>query len=288
MGENALFRTKTTLFIVLMPKPPPAPVAPIVLRRLRLRCGDWSVRALRVNRHLQPFERYAPHRHPHGQLLLYLRGRGEQRIGRQRYPAGPGTVFFIPPGRIHEFREQAPRRAICLVADLGGAAPKRSGFRRGHLSAESLASVRQQVAALSAENGRHLDLTAGGAALLILDACRRACAGESSTPPAGSAILGRLQRAWRINEEGHWPRPGELSRRTGLQKDYLNRLVRRACGLTLGQWRDRELLRAAENELKRGARVGAVSASLGFSDPSYFARWFRKQTGLPPSHWSPA
>jgi AraC family L-rhamnose operon transcriptional activator RhaR len=288
MGENALFRTKTTLFIVLMPTPPPAPVAPIVLRRLRLRCGDWSVRALRVNRHLQPFERYAPHRHPHGQLLLYLRGRGEQRIGRQRYPAGPGTVFFIPPGRIHEFREQAPRRAICLVADLGGAAPKRSGFRRGHLSAESLASVRQQVAALSAENGRHLDLTAGGAALLILDACRRACAGESSTPPAGSAILGRLQRAWRINEEGHWPRPGELSRRTGLQKDYLNRLVRRACGLTLGQWRDRELLRAAENELKRGARVGAVSASLGFSDPSYFARWFRKQTGLPPSHWSPA
>jgi AraC family L-rhamnose operon transcriptional activator RhaR len=288
MGENALFRTKTTLFIVLMPKPPPAPVAPIVLRRLRLRCGDWSVRALRVNRHLQPFERYAPHRHPHGQLLLYLRGRGEQRIGRQRYPAGPGTVFFIPPGRIHEFREQAPRRAICLVADLGGAAPKRSGFRRGHLSAESLASVRQQVAALSAENGRHLDLTAGGAALLILDACRRACAGESSPPPAGSAILGRLQRAWRINEEGHWPRPGELSRRTGLQKDYLNRLVRRACGLTLGQWRDRELLRAAENELKRGARVGAVSASLGFSDPSYFARWFRKQTGLPPSHWSPA
>lgn len=288
MGENALFRTKTTLFIVLMPKAPSAPVAPIVLRRLRLRCGDWSVRALRVNRHLQPFERYAPHRHPHGQLLLYLRGRGEQRIGRQRYPAGPGTVFFIPPGRIHEFREQAPRRAICLVADLGGAAPKRSGFRRGHLSAESLASVRQQVAALSAENGRHLDLTAGGAALLILDACRRACAGESSTPPAGSAILGRLQRAWRINEEGHWPRPGELSRRTGLQKDYLNRLVRRACGLTLGQWRDRELLRAAENELKRGARVGAVSASLGFSDPSYFARWFRKQTGLPPSHWSPA
>lgn len=271
-----------------MPKSPTAPVTPIVLRRLRLRCGDWVVRALRVNRHLQPFDRYAPHRHPHGQLLLYLRGHGEQRVGRQRYPAGPGAVFFIPPGRIHEFREQAPRRAICLVADLGGANSKRIGLRHGQLSAESLASVRQQVAVLSAENGRQLDLTAGGAALLILEACRRACAGETAAPRSGGAILGRLQRAWRAGADGSWPRPGELARRTGLQKDYLNRLVRRACGLTIGQWRDRELLRAAENGLKRGTRVAEVSESLGFSDPSYFARWFRKQTGLPPSHWPPA
>ena len=273
---------------MLMPKFPPAPVSPIVLRKLQLRCGDWSVRALRVNRHLQPFERYAPHRHPYGQLLLYLRGHGEQRIGRQKYPAVPGTVFFIPPGRIHEFREKAPRRAICLVADLGGAAPRKQGCRHGQLSAEALASVRQQVAALSAESSGNLDLTAGGAALLILDACRRACDGQSSATQSGSAVLRRLQRAWRADADGRWPRPAELARRTGWQKDYLNRLVRRACGLTLGQWRDRELLRAAENELKRGARVAVISESLGFSDPSYFARWFRKQTGLPPSHWSPS
>jgi AraC family L-rhamnose operon transcriptional activator RhaR len=288
MGENAFSDTKTTLLIVLMRKSPPSPVSPIVLHRLRLRCGDWTVRALRINRHLQPFERYAPHRHPHGQLLLYLRGHGEQRIGRRKYPAAPGTVFFIPPGRIHEFREQAPRRAICLVADLGGAAPKKQGFRNGQLSAEALASVRQQVAALSTEGGGNLDLTAGGAALLIVDACRRACAGQVAAPQSGSAVLRRLQRAWRSDADGHWPRPAELARRTGWQKDYLNRLVRRACGLTLGQWRDRELLRAAEHELKRGSRIAVISESLGFSDPSYFARWFRKQTGLPPSHWPPA
>ncbi|MEX1009872.1 MAG: AraC family transcriptional regulator [Chthoniobacterales bacterium] len=271
-----------------MAKNPLPPVAPIVLRRLQLRCGDWSVRSLRVNRHLQPFDRYAPHRHPHGQLLLYLRGHGEQHAGRQRYPVVPGSVFFIPPGRIHAFREQAPRRAICLVADLGGTAPKKNGFRRGQLSAESLAAVRQHVATLSAERGRNLDLTAGGAALLILDRCRRACTGEASPDRSGAAILARLRRGWHADEEGHWPRPAELALRTGLQKDYLNRLVRRASGLTLGQWRDRELLRAAESDLRRGTRVASVADALGFSDPSYFARWFRKQTGLPPSHWQPA
>jgi AraC family L-rhamnose operon transcriptional activator RhaR len=76
-----------------------------------------------------------------------------------------------------------------------------------------------------------------------------------------------------------------LARRVGLQKDYLNRLVRRACGLTLGQWRDRELLRAAESKLRRGLTVIDVAGELGFNDSSYFARWFRKQTGLTPVQW---
>jgi AraC family transcriptional activator of pobA len=243
------------------------------------------VRSLRVNRHLQPFDRYAPHRHPHGQLLLYLRGQGEQRVGRIKIPVGPGSVFFVPPGRIHEFREKAPRRAICLVADLGGAAPKRTGFRSGRLSAETLATIRQHVATLSGERQRHLDLSAGAAALFILESCRRACTGENAPDRAGAAILARLRRHWHPDSEGRWPRPAELAQRTGLQKDYLNRLVRRACGLTLGQWRDRELLRAAEDQLKRRASVEKASLALGFTDQSYFARWFRKQTGLPPSQW---
>ncbi len=285
MGKNAFLSTNTTLLFVLMPRVSVPPVQPIFLRRLQLRCGDWSIRSLRVNRHLQPFDHYAPHCHGHGQLLLYLRGHGEQRVGRQRLPVGPGTVFFIPPKRVHEFREQAPRRAICLVADLGGGAAKKRGFSHGHLSAEALAAVKQHVTSISAYGGRNLDLTAGGAALLILESCRRACAGEPSGVGAAEAILKRLERAWRAGDDGRWPRPGELARRVGLQKDHLNRLVRRACGLTLGQWRDRKLLRSAGVALRRGLDVGAAAAELGFRDASYFARWFRKQTGLPPSQW---
>ena len=269
-----------------MPKTLSPPVEPIVLRRLQLRCGDWSVRSLRVNRHLQPFDRFAPHRHAHGQLLLYLRGRGEQRIGRRRYPVGPGAVFFIPPCRIHEFREQAPRRAICLVADLGGTGPRSLGLRSSWLSAEALASIRQHVASLSMERGKGLDLAAGGAALLIIETCRRACLGQP-LPAPGTSVMKRLERAWQAaTADGIQPGPAELARRAGLQKDYLNRLVRRTSGLTLGQWRDRELLRSAEADLRRGRGVHGVADSLGFCDASYFARWFRKQTGLPPSQWS--
>ncbi len=285
MRKNALSSTRTTLFIVLVSKLRPVTIQPILLRRMQLRCGEWSVRALRVNRHLQPFDRFAPHSHSHGQMLLYLRGRGEQRVGRRQFIVGPGAVFFIPPGRIHEFRERAPRRAVCLVADLGGNASKQFGFRHGWLSAESLATVRQHVASLSKEADGSLDLAAGGAALLIIETCRLCCSGEHAEARMGHAIVRRLQRVWRPDEHGCWPRPAELAQRVGLQKDYLNRLVRRACGLTLGQWRDHELLRTAESDLKSGRKVTDVATDLHFGDPSYFARWFRKQTGMPPTQW---
>ncbi len=270
-------------------RPSGAPLQPILLRRLHLRCGDWSVRELRINRHLQPFDRESPHRHPHGQLLLYLRGRGEQRIGRKLHPVGPGAVFFIPPGTEHAFLEEAPRLAICLVADLTGAGPSRLGTAAGWLPAEELARVRERLNRLAHEQGEKqerpgtLELGAGGTALLVLESCRRACLSPSPATGSGNAIAGRLLRSLGPGELP--PPPGELARKVGLQQDYLNRLVRRATGLTLGQWRDRELLKASERELAKGGPIGAAAQRLGFSDLNYFSRWFRRQTGMTPRTW---
>ena len=290
MEESAFFSTKTTLFYVLMkiPRKSPfreAPLQPLLLRNLQLRCGDWSIRSLRVNRHLQPFDRVAPHRHPHGQLLLYLRGRGEQQVDQKKWSVGAGAVFFIPPGKKHAFRETGPRRAICLVVDLAGGGVRRWGFRHGFLPAERMAEVRQRVAGMGEGRSSGLELSAGSAALLVLDVCRQACRGGAVKNEAGSPVIRRLERVWRMDDEGKWPRPGELAKRVGLQKDYLNRMVRLSSGLTLGQWRAGELLRSVEADIKKGLRVFDVAGRAGFTDQNYFSRWFRKQTGLAPTKW---
>ena len=266
-----------------------APFRPILLKRLHLRCGDWSVRELRLNRHLQPFDKESPHRHSHGQLLVYLRGRGEQRIADKLYPVAPGAIFFIPAGTEHAFVERAPRLAICLVADLGGAGPKRFGTGTGWLPAEELAQVRERLNQLAHEGregaGRSsaLELGAGGTALLLLESCRLACIAHPARTRQGSAVTRRLFRS--IERGGLPPPPGELARRVGLQQDYLNRLVRRSTGLTLGQWRAREILRTSEQELTKGGPIGKTALALGFSDANYFSRWFRKQTGMCPTAW---
>jgi len=266
-----------------------SPFRPILLKRLHLRCGDWSVRELRLNRHLQPFDKESPHRHSHGQLLVYLRGRGEQRIADKLHPVAPGAVFFIPAGTEHAFVEKAPRLAICLVADLGGAGPQRFGTGTGWLPAEELAQVRERLNQLAHEGPERtersgaLELGAGGTALLLLESCRRACLAHPASSRQGSAVTRRLLRS--IDQEGLPPPPGELARRVGLQQDYLNRLVRRSTGLTLGQWRAREMLRTCERALAKGGSIGKTALDLGFSDANYFSRWFRKQTGMTPRAW---
>lgn len=265
------------------------PIRPILLKRLHLRCGEWTVRELRVNRHLQPFDQDQPHHHPHGQLLLYLRGRGEQRIARRHLPVGPGAVFFIPPGTKHSFLEHSPRLAICLVADLSGSGPKQFGTASGWLPAEELARVRERINQLSHESADNqlspgsLELGSGGNTLLVLESCRRACLSRPMSTNEGSAISKRLLRS--IDPNGLPPMPGVLARRVGLQQDYLNRLVRRSTGLTLGQWRDRELLRATEKILSEGGKIQEAAMRLGFSDANYFSRWFRRQTGMTPRSW---
>jgi AraC-like DNA-binding protein len=168
----------------------------------------------------------------------------------------------------------------------------RFGTATGWLPAEELALVRERLNQLAHEredqggsgNGSSpLKLGTGGAALLVLESCRRACSDAPRGDGEGAPILRRLVRA--LNPGEAVPTPGELASRVGLQQDYLNRLVRMSTGLTLGQRRARELLKECKHDLKKGGTIGGTALRLGFSDSNYFSRWFRRQTGMTPGAW---
>ena len=259
---------------------PDVPLQPVVLREMQVRCGKWRITGLRVNRHLQPFDQMTPHAHPHGQLLLYLRGRGIQRVGETSYPVSAGSVFFVPAGMTHGFEETGPRRAICLVADWRGEQKFRSGF----LAAGAMAEVRTRLSLLGGGQ-RGVDLGAAGTTLQILSLCLTTCDAPNSMGNPSNSLMGRLGRELRRGAEPKWPSPAELSRRVGLQKDYLNRLVLTGTGLTLGQWRAKKILVFVEAELRKGGKMVEVAERCGFMDANYFTRWFRRQTGLTPKNW---
>jgi AraC-like DNA-binding protein len=68
-------------------------------------------------------------------------------------------------------------------------------------------------------------------------------------------------------------------------RDALSRRLKREHGLGLRGLRDQERLQAAQAALREQSNIATAAGKAGFEDPNYFARWFRRQTGLTPSAW---
>ena len=65
--------------------------------------------------------------------------------------------------------------------------------------------------------------------------------------------------------------------------DYLNRIARKALGRGAKQHICHVLTLRARKLLSDGARVDRVAFALGFTDPNYFSRFFRRETGITPT-----
>lgn len=68
--------------------------------------------------------------------------------------------------------------------------------------------------------------------------------------------------------------------------NYLNRSVKAETGRSAGEWIDNARMSLARTLLHDpSVAIAEISDRLGFSEPSYFARFFRKNTGLTPSDY---
>jgi AraC-like DNA-binding protein len=75
----------------------------------------------------------------------------------------------------------------------------------------------------------------------------------------------------------------EIARHAGLSERQLQRLFRRALGMTIQQFIIRSRIQAAMHELTRSQRsIAEIALMFGFSDQSAFTNQFRSVAGLPP------
>lgn len=72
----------------------------------------------------------------------------------------------------------------------------------------------------------------------------------------------------------------------GLTPKRVNEILRQRAGITMNKLIDQLLLLEAKRELMHNhLTVKEVAYDLGYSDPSYFARFFKKHTGLTPEQF---
>ena len=118
---------------------------------------------------------------------------------------------------------------------------------------------------------------------------------EAQTPSAGGAHSHRRQALFtrflalvETHLLAHWT-VAQYAQRLGLSTARLNRLARAASGHTAQELVHERLTReACRRLLYVAAPAASLALELGFEDPAYFSRFFRRQTGLSPQKWRAA
>ena len=261
---------------------------PLYLQNLAINMPGLRIMHLQLNRHLPELDAIAPHKHEFDQILVYFAGRGIQVVGSRQIFVRAGTVVFLRRGWAHAFRETTGRRPLCLAIDFHLDLNQEKPSCSGQLTQTQMLQIRQQLSELmiSAKSDPVANqLNVGGLILQILDVTLKA---SSLLSPAKanleSPLLKRVRFA--VTEPANSElKLEEIALKIGYQLDYLNRLLRGQCGLTLGQIRNQELTSRAKRLLRQNDSIGEVAAELGFNDQNYFARWFRAHVGMTPSAW---
>ncbi|HEY1794386.1 MAG TPA: helix-turn-helix domain-containing protein [Opitutaceae bacterium] len=262
-------------------------------RLLLIDRADICTRGLRIitfalHRHLPKHHSIEPHRHSWSQVILYLGGQGRQIFKQGAAEVGAGGLVVLPPGVSHGFQRTTDRAPLCLMIDFRLKGERLHPVAVCSLDRSELLQVRQNLARLlnlQAGSGGTLHLESAAVILQLLVTMLRAAGwieGPRTPPkwPNGEAIHRLLTQLDPTAALSH------VVRRSGYHRDHLNRLLKRETGLTLGQLRAQQRLAKAKELLSNGVQVGNVAAMVGFPDQSYFARWFRRQSGQRPSQWS--
>ena len=268
-------------------------VRPIYSRDQGIRLRGLKIHRLRLNRHLPKVDLIADHHHAHSQILLYLGGAGFQKTAGQTHEIRRGSLFFLPPRTGHSFIDAGGHKPLCLALDFDrerhppAASPPRNEVLVRTLTLLDLKRVRQELSLLTRWRTGHEEVEPREAAavLRLIDLFFRALGflAADALPPGGNL----LRSVRRVLNQPDAQRQGlaTLARRVGYHPDYLNRLLKQACGLTLGECRSVARLQTAQRLLTRARPVSEVASETGFDDPNYFARWFRAQTGCTPTAW---
>ncbi|HEU5013116.1 MAG TPA: ATP-binding protein [Roseiflexaceae bacterium] len=78
----------------------------------------------------------------------------------------------------------------------------------------------------------------------------------------------------------------DIARSVGISQNYLSDIFQREMGISLWEYVCRYRIKRAKSLLRNtNENITAVAAQVGFEDPAYFSRVFRKQVGCSPQHF---
>ncbi|MBU3723931.1 MAG: helix-turn-helix domain-containing protein [Burkholderiaceae bacterium] len=243
--------------------------------------------------------------HTHEGLLQFLfifSGAARVRLDDEEWNLESPLAVVIPPHVIHAFKFMPGTEGYVLTLDADGLASqaedKARMFSVLHSQADVIAlSTNGQTAVRirSLLEQIEAEFRSPGAAStrlfvwlvrsLMLLLVRERMRSEQTDNDHVKGLVDQFRDLVEQHYTAHWS-VEHYARALNLTEGRLNRLCQRVCGQTaFGVIQARLLLEARRKLIYTGTSVTQLAYELGFSDPAYFCRFFKKCTGLAPSRF---
>lgn len=249
------------------------------------------------------FERAGlPHRLAFHDVLLITRGSGRLLLDTESHPVVPGTVFISRPGELRRWEVPHTVEGACVFFEEAfvavafadprfldqfaffrptrptGALHLDSDERRRYL--DRFEAMRREISALEDDSSDALRAVLYEF-LVQLNRFYQARHGPAvETAPNG--LVDRFVQE--VERDGGRRRVADYAADLGVTPGHLNVLCRNAIHTSAGAWiRSRITLEAKRLLLYTDLTAAQIGHRLGFDDPSYFSRFFRRETGASPT-----
>jgi len=246
------------------------------------------------------------HRHTSlSQCLMVTAGPVSAALDDARSALTGPAVIIIPAGTVHSFRFGSDTQGHVLTVDLARVLTMAPGAYRAPIDTlfsmpravdlrenpQLAARLTQLLESLTIEFSQPDSWTAPVGTWLaccVLWILATGTAGQGASELHGGHDAERLSRFRHLIESQylkHWP-VKRYARHLGLSETSLNRLCRRLSGSTAFDLIQRRLaLEARRRLVYAGNSVSGIAGELGFKDPAYFSRFFRRHSGVTPNEF---
>lgn len=244
--------------------------------------------------------RYPLHWHQNLEFDLVLSGSICGRIAGQEVKAGPGEIFFVNSGELHETDggQGGPLRSVTILLSdelLREYCPEFSGLyfviEKGSRQEKHLAELIQKCAGIYQEKKQYYELELSillrQICLLLLKECSR----QKNLHDVSAVIYKstkRIKKAITYMEENFENRISEeeMGSVMGMTPSYFSRFFRNSTGQTFHAYLTRiRLIHARMILLHQEDSVTEIALNCGFPNVKAFIDAFRKEYGMTPAKY---
>jgi AraC-like DNA-binding protein len=247
----------------------------------------------------KPGESLGPHRDDHYIFILLETGDSRVMVDFQVQCLKAPVLFYLPPGRVHEYIGSNDASGWFMAANtlwigelFQPVLHESANLGPLPITAEQLASLISVLKLLeSARNDSSMPYFKP-----VLHSLVNAFAGMVAGLYAGQA--GACKQVLRGNaitvsfrqlltaEYKTLKSPADYARRLNLSLSYLNETVKANTGFPVSHWIQQETMLEARRLLYYSKiSVKEIAYQLGYDDPTYFSRLFKKVVGLSPGEY---